>query len=203
MQRYHRLVSSRKRIEILLRDRFIYTHFVARVLCLLFPVLQAGSDDHTLASILQFLFAAGANRHYCLATSAMHMAVGTRIQNSKTKEDTLRHVHVALCELQYLSGSMHSQVQSVLVLKILVDLPLAWVAQLPWQVHFHATIILIQRPYRDGQLLLSVTLTICIDLLRATMLGQKPLFARLYQEYRGRRCDSGLLRLLGFKDVPD
>ena len=200
-------VSWTKECESLVRDEKLYAHFVTEVLCLSFPVLQAGSNGETLNTLLQFFFGVEASRHYCLATSAIHMALGTRIQECEIKQDALRHVQAALFELQKLLRSKQSLVQSVntvfvvLVLQTLVEIPSAWVDQLPWQVHFHAAIALMQHPHPEGQLLLVVTLTIWIDILGATMLGKRPLFGRLYQEYRSMNYDTGLVRLMGCNDV--
>jgi hypothetical protein len=199
-------VSSTEESENLLRDEKLYAHFVSEVLCLSFPVLQAGSNGETLDTLLQFFFGAEASGHYCLATSAIHIALRTRTQESDIKQDALRHVDLAVYQLRALIHFGQSLLQSVntifvvLVLQTLVDIPSTWVTQLPWQLHFHAAIVLIQRPDREGQLLLVVTLTIWIDILGATMLGRRPLFGRLYQEYRSKDRGTGLLQLMGCND---
>jgi len=199
-------------------DQHLLDHFLANVLHLIFPILDANQHGSARSDII--LPALESNKtylHCCLSISAMHLKTTQGRQDDQIDNDIMRHRFAAISEL--VAGlnedSDHGRLLDaglgMIFFECSVGRPDDSLANVPWHQHFEMVTNLIlklelpdylvslngqphaQPPFR-------MTLASWIDILGSTMCARRPNFADTYRQKLLGDSPSGLLELMGCED---
>lgn len=199
------------------RDRPLLTHFVDKVLRLIFPIPDVYQRGPTRArAILHSLETNKCFLHCCLSVAAIHLKTTEGLSGDVVDHDIVRHRYEAVSQLcQALSQDKdHDKILEATLAMIFfhcsVGPPDDYLPDIPWSEHFQAASNLVDKldlPTAmmecDGLYMeppFNMTLTAWIDILGSTMLGKTPHFAHLYRNKHLSGSSSGLKELMGCDD---
>ncbi|KAF2725497.1 hypothetical protein K431DRAFT_215320 [Polychaeton citri CBS 116435] len=198
-------------------DKYLLTHFLDKVLKLIFPVLDANQHGSARADVI--LPALEANKpylHCCLSIAAMHMKATEHLQHEQIDNDIVRHRYAAISELCEALGqdTKHAQILEatlgMIFFQCSVGRPDDALPDIPWHQHFLAATNLVNKLDLPAQTEVAaennchphfnMTLTSWIDILGSTMIGKAPTFADTYRNLNLTGRNAGLAELMGCDD---
>jgi len=199
-------------------DKYLLSHFLDKVLKLIFPVLDANQHGSARSDvILPALERNKAYLHCCLSIAATHMKATESLAGDQIDNDIVRHRYSAISELCEALGQdlHHSQILEatlgMIFFQCSVGRPDDALPDIPWHQHFQAATSLVNKlelPTAVMDLVgtghthppFNMALTSWIDILGATMLGRAPTFADTYRELNMSGQTAGLAELMGCDD---
>ncbi|RJE23905.1 Transcriptional regulatory protein pro1 [Aspergillus sclerotialis] len=188
------------------QDRPLLDHFLDSVLRLVFPVLELHSGGP--ARTLEILLSMKTNEpylHCCLSAAALHFKTSMNLLDEQMDDDIVRHRFDTVSQLSKAlsSGADHEKVLDATLAMIFFYSAVCGaddsLPDVPWYHHFQPVPTLLNkmscvpRPF-------STSLIAWIDIIGATMLGNKPQFARVYRTRHNSGTSSGLQELMGCND---
>lgn len=199
-------------------DRHLLDHFFDKVLRLVFPVLDVRQPGALRSDVI--LPGVESNKSYlhcCLSIAAAHLKATQKIPAEQIDNDIQNHRYQAVSELsRALEGDTdHSKIfessLAFIFLQCAVGRPGDALRDIPWHQHFQAATMLIHRLDLPNRLLepdntnmplppLNMTISLWIDILGSTMLGQMPQFAHTYRSKLLNGSSSGFSELMGCED---
>ncbi|KAK6434157.1 DNA-binding transcriptional regulator ume6 [Oleoguttula sp. CCFEE 5521] len=205
-------------VEVEECDKYLLSHFLDKVIKLIFPILDANQHGSTRSDVV--LPALESNKpylHCCLSVAATHMKATEGLVGEQIDNDIVRHRYSAISELCEALGQdvNHSQILEatlgMIFFQCSVGRPDDALPDIPWHQHFQAATSLIHKlelPKTAVELSASgvfhpsfnMTLASWIDILGATIMGRAPTFADTYRELNLNRGSAGLGELMGCDD---
>jgi hypothetical protein len=195
------------------RERTLLYHFVDNVLRLVFPILDLHKQGPSrVREILRSLDSNKGYYHCCLSISALHLKTVKKHRGRGLDTEIMRHRYAATWEIAkaYYKDDGHDMVLdatlAMIFFRCFVDSTEAdGLMDVSWDEHFMAATsrinqlgLLEANPYTIPTF--SVSLSAWVDILGATMLGQRPQFAHTYRAKYVNGISSGLRELMGCED---
>ena len=200
-------------------DKYLFNHFLEKVLKLIFPILDANQHGSARTDIiLPALEQNTAYLHCCLSVAATHMKATEGLTGEQIDNDIVRHRYAAISELCEALGKdvdhagILEATLGMIFFQCSVGRPDDVLPDIPWHQHFQAATNLIQKldlpevvksmalnpaPMRPP---FNMTLASWIDILGSTMLGRSPVFSDTYRELNTQNGSAGLSELMGCDD---
>jgi hypothetical protein len=199
-------------------DQHLLTHFVEKVMPLIYPVLEANQPGSAQRDVIMpALEMNKAYQHCCMSVSALHMKTTLGLQGDSIDQDIYRNRFATVSQLteSLLSDSLHAQTLEATLGMIFFPCSVGrfddGLVDIPWHQHFEAVQNLVHKLDLPNQMValngqaqshppFNMTLTSWIDILGATMMGKTPSFADTYREKLIADAPSGLAELMGCED---
>ncbi|KAI9808377.1 MAG: hypothetical protein M1826_004180 [Phylliscum demangeonii] len=199
-------------------DQHLLDHFVNNVLRLIFPVLEVNRHGRARSEVILPALASNAcYLHCCLSIAALHMKTTQEVPGERIDQDIMRHRYATIAELcdALNRDTDHPQILEatlgLIFFQCTVGRPDDALPDIPWHQHFqavHSLAYKLELPRALTEMTpggyalppFHMTLTAWIDILGATMLGRKPLFADTYREKHLNATSAGLRELMGCDD---
>jgi hypothetical protein len=199
-------------------DQHLLTHFVEKVMPLIYPVLEANQPGSAHRDVIMpALEMNKAYQHCCMSVSALHMKTTLGLQGDSIDQDIYRNRFATVSQLteSLLSDSLHAQTLEATLGMIFFPCSVGrfddGLVDIPWHQHFEAVQNLVHKLDLPNQMValngqaqshppFNMTLTSWIDILGATMMGKTPSFADTYREKLIADAPSGLAELMGCED---
>lgn len=194
-------------------EEYLLNHFIENVVKLIFPVMEVNQQGSPTEAIYLALETNKAYLHCCLSASALHLKSTQGIQGVQIDDDIQRHKGLAiqkLCQDMTLCANNQSleATLGMIFFHGSVARPEDCLPDIPWHAHFQGADDMVRRLHLPSQLVsnmqapppFNMTVAAWIDILGATMLGRKPLYADTYREKAVAISGSGLAELMGCED---